>query len=207
MSEPPFDVAQGGERVEPRRRTGCLAVYLYFVLLVNVILVGYYLHQGLTGQAALQRVPAWQVVLRPLISLANLVFALAVLCRRRWGAVGYLAVPIVSVLVAIHFFEPSWFTSRGYVLWGPGPLVTLGGGVGAIALYVLAACHALGRPEWTRSDTLVLVCLGLGALLLGFLPGMAVWPFDLRAAEAPSAGLLGGLLLAILVRPVWGQMK
>ena len=187
---------------EPDRRGGCLPAFIAFVLLVNTVAVVYYADQGFSGRGAWQGVPEWQCLLRALVSTASIVFVLAVACRRRWGVIGFAAVPIVSVLLA-----PAWDTVRRYPLSAPGPLVALGCALGALVLYLLTLRHILTRAVWTASDTVVLVCLGLAAMLLALVPGLAVSPFNLTATETPAAGLLAGMLLALLVRPAWNEMR
>lgn len=115
-----------------KKRGGCLAVYLVFVIAVNTITALSYLFAGNLFRATMPDVPGWAYYVLALFGIINAACGVAVWQWKRIGVYGFIASAVmvvgVNVLIGIGLFE------------------SLFGLIGPVILY------ALVRPVWKHFD-------------------------------------------------------
>ena len=78
-----------------KQRHGCLTAYLLFILVANVAAVLIYLFRPEDVRQNVPNMPDWAVPVLVMVSIVNLICAIALFCWKRWGFWGFLGSAVV----------------------------------------------------------------------------------------------------------------
>lgn len=99
-----------------KKRHGFLTVFLIFVFFANLVLFLLYIF-GRNNPGFQELGSVWVVVLLGLMSLANMVFVVALFKFKKWGYWGIVVVTILIFLLNITFTgSPFWNSASGLLM-------------------------------------------------------------------------------------------
>lgn len=97
------------EMSEEKKRHGCLATYLWFILVVNAIVALFYLFGSQTIRDASPSMPVWAIPALTVGTILNVVFAIALFKWKMWGFLGFAATSIlafvINLTIGINIFQ------------------------------------------------------------------------------------------------------
>ena len=91
-------MAQNSAKVKEKSRHGCLTAYLLVLIIGGLIAFGVYLLRGL---APGNDRPFWVIIVYLILTLLDIVFAIAIILWKKWGVWGLCADAITGLVINI----------------------------------------------------------------------------------------------------------
>ena len=84
---------------EPKQRHGCLLAFLILLVVVNSTIAGVYLLGSHIIQQSVPQAPLWTIITLGLVSVLNVIFAIAIFNWKKWGFWGFIMTSLIALYV------------------------------------------------------------------------------------------------------------
>jgi mannose/fructose/N-acetylgalactosamine-specific phosphotransferase system component IIC len=84
---------------EGKKRHGCLAAYLWVMIVLNSIVAIFYLFGSAAIREISRSIPDWALPVLAIGAILNVVFAIALYQWKMWGFLGFVATSVLVVVV------------------------------------------------------------------------------------------------------------